>query len=184
LTILYPPQYFDPKHGSEKLVQLIFQPNPAKKMSRHPSYPLTISADKLLFRFVSTGSAGNIVKLVRYEAMPTGLWNLGFGDANEDESDFDDSIVTNNNDMRKVLQTVFKTILLFTDAYPNRKIYIEPVDKRRKLLYNRAFYETHEDVASIFLILAVAEGMSGAEKYDPQKEYDAFVLKRIHIVSQ
>ena len=98
-------------------------------MSRLQAYPIEYNKDKLKFCFVSIGLAGEIVKLVSYDYYHSSLWNLSFGDANDDQTDFDDTVISDNGDMRKVMQTIFQTSLIFTDEYPNRKIYSRLIEK-------------------------------------------------------
>jgi hypothetical protein len=155
-----------------------FTKTKATPMSRLQSYPLEISKDKLWYRFISIGEAGSIIKLVNYEYVRSSLWNLAFGDANSDQTDFDDTTITDNGDMRKVMQTVFQTSLIFTDEYPDRKIFIEPVDRKRRLLYNRIFQDKKEEIEKFFTIEGEILGQIDNEPYSAQKMYDAFTVTR------
>jgi hypothetical protein len=135
-------------------------------MSRLQFYPLEKSEDNLRYRFVSQGESADIVKLVIYEHYKDDLWNLAFGDANEDETEFDDTTISDNGDMRKVIRTIFETGVIFTDTYPNRNILIIPVDKQRQMLYNRVFSDKYEEI----------------EEDIPSKLYKAFLLTRKNFV--
>ena len=146
-------------------------------MGRLQAYPLEHSEDKLRYRFISKGESGHIVKLVRYEPMGERDWNLAFGDANSDESDFDDKIISNNGDMRQIIQTLFLTGLVFTEAYPNRRIFVEPVDAKRGLLYNRVFKDKQVEIEAFFYIKGKLPKRK-AEKYNPLKIYRSFILTR------
>ena len=55
--------------------------------------------------------------------------------------DWADNVVSDNNDLRKVLQTIANAVHLFFDHYPEDEIFIAPLDKQRKLLYNRIFQQ-------------------------------------------
>ena len=147
-------------------------------MSRLQAYPIEYGEDKLKFCFVSIGFAGEIVKLVSYDYYRSSLWNLSFGDANDDQTDFDYKVISDNGDMRKVMQTVFQTSLIFTDEYPNRKIYIEPVDRKRRVLYNRILQEKQTDIEQYFTIEGGFSNKIGNEPYNPLKMYDTFVVTR------
>jgi hypothetical protein len=144
-------------------------------MSRLRFYPIEISDDKLRYRFVSSGLSGDIVKLVSYENYESDLWNLAFGDANEDETDFDDKTISDNGDMRKVIRTIFETGLIFTNAYPKRNILIIPVDKQRQMLYNRVFKDKYEEIEEDFIIEGINFKISNTEKYTSSKIYRAFI---------
>jgi hypothetical protein len=147
-------------------------------MGRLQAYPIEHSEDKLYYRFVSKGAENDIVKIVTYEDMGTDEWNLAFGDANADETDFDDKIITNNQDMRRVIQTVFATGLIFSEAYPERKIQIKPVDRQRKLLYNRVFQDRHTAIEEFYTIYGVSFTDGAEELYDSRKIYDGFLLTK------
>lgn len=147
-------------------------------MGRLQAYPIECSADKLRYSFVSSGLAGEIVKLVSYDYYRLSLWNLSFGDANDDQTDFDDTVISDNGDMRKVMQTIFQTSLIFTDEYPNRKIYIEPVDRKRRVLYNRIFQEKQADIEQHFIIEGSFSHKIDNEPYNPLRIYDTFVVTR------
>jgi hypothetical protein len=147
-------------------------------MSRLQFYPLEISDDKLRYRFVSNGLTGDIIKLVSYENYEGDLWNLAFGDADEDETDFDDKTISDNGDMRKVIRTIFETGLIFTDTYPKRNILIIPVDKQHQMLYNRVFKDKYDEIETDFTIEGINSKISDTEKYAPSKIYRAFILTR------
>ncbi|MDQ6890418.1 MAG: hypothetical protein M3Z56_09115 [Bacteroidota bacterium] len=83
-------------------------------------YPLESSSDWIGFEFKSIGSKGIITKVVRYrEINVKGYYNLGFGDKDPQTGYISDLIVTNNNDSKKVLATVPRTLYIFTDHYPD-----------------------------------------------------------------
>jgi hypothetical protein len=146
-------------------------------MGRLQAYLLEHSEDKLRYRFISKGESSEIVKLVRYEPMGEGDWNLAFGDANADESDFDDTIISNNGDMRQIIQTIFLTGLIFTEAYPNRRVFVIPVDAQRGLLYNRVFKEKQAEIEAYFSIQGKMPNKK-AEAYNALKIYRSFILTR------
>jgi hypothetical protein len=147
-------------------------------MKKQEGYEFDFNEDNTKFRFISIGPAGAITKVVSYSIYGS-MWNLAFGDAVERVEDFSDVSITNNGDMRQVIQTVVNTAYIFTDTYPDRKIYIEPVDKKRKLLYNRIFQEKAEEITASFKVDGILLMEGKMESYRPEKNYDAFVLTRI-----
>ncbi len=147
-------------------------------MGRLQAYPIESSEDKLQYRFVSKGTEGDIVKIVVYEFMDIDKWNLAFGDANADESDFDDGVVSNNQDMRRVIQTIFDTGLMFSAAYPEGKIYIKPFDRKRKLLYNRVFKDQQTAIEEFYTIHGLFIAEDRTEIYDYREIYEGFVLTK------
>jgi hypothetical protein len=63
----------------------------------HPKYPV-FTDDPHLYLFFSEGPRGRITKAVIYSQMGENLFNLGFGDWNEELRELDDSIRSNNGD--------------------------------------------------------------------------------------
>ncbi|MBC7777588.1 MAG: hypothetical protein H7246_19295 [Phycisphaerae bacterium] len=130
--------------------------------------------NKTQFFFESTGLKGRVVKVVVFMRMEGNRWNVGFGDVREGR--VDDTSFTNNNDVRKVLSTVAKTIYQFSEIHPEKIIVIVPRDERRKHFYNAIFkryFSIASEVFDIFGILA-----EDRENYLPEKTYDSFELLR------
>jgi hypothetical protein len=146
-------------------------------MKKQEGYAYSIDEANTRYAFVSTGPKGDIVKVVLFEEIAQGFWNLSFGDLTID-GDFDDSIVTDNNDMRMVLQSIANIIHEFFDHHPDSEVYFEPVDKRRKLLYNRIFQERHEEILPVFNVSGVFKQPLRRVKYLHQTSYDCFIVKR------
>ena len=62
----------------------------------HPKYPL-FTDDPHLYLFISEGPRGRITKAVIYSQIGGNLFNLGFGDWNEELRKLDDSSRSNND---------------------------------------------------------------------------------------
>lgn len=76
-------------------------------------YDAFVSLDRLSYEFISIGPKGKIKKLVQYtliEDYEEVTYNCAFGDLNEKEGTINDSTVTDNGDMVKVIATVVETI--------------------------------------------------------------------------
>ena len=101
-----------------------------------------------------------------------GKWNLGFGDWRND--DVDDRVMTNNHDVVKVIGTVAKITYDFFKLYPDAVVVIEPVDEKRKKLYNVVFQRHYAVIDNDFQIMALKEEI--LEVYSPIKMYDRFEL--------
>ena len=72
----------------------------------YPYYALDL--DKHYY-FKSVGEKGSVYKIVALTLKGNGNWNLGFGDLIDNK--INDSIVTNNQDIRKVIGTVAKVAI-------------------------------------------------------------------------
>ena len=139
------------------------------------SYTYISFKRKTFHIFRSEGDNGSIPKMVIFSYAGKKLWNLGFGDLQPD-GDIDDSIVSNNNDLIKVISTVAKIAYEFSDKYPLRSIQIKPVDEKRRKLYNHVFRRNYNIINIDFEIIGV-NGRRG-EDYSPKKFYESFKLNR------
>jgi hypothetical protein len=101
-----------------------------------PKYQVSADDERFLYEFFSEGPRGCIKKTVIYSEIEDGLFNLAFGDWNEDLNKLDDSIRSNNGDRDKILATVASTAIDFTDRFPQAEIFTEgttPSFRRRQL---------------------------------------------------
>ncbi len=143
-------------------------------MKKREGYEFTFNEDKTEFQFESVGPKGTIAKIVRFSAVEQNLFSLAFGDMGSD--DFDDEIISDNGDMRKVVQTLVNIVHFFTVANPAIRIVIWPVDRKRKLLYNRIFQQFESEILEYYSIEGYSFNPRSKEVFDARKIYDAFVL--------
>ena len=137
-------------------------------------YPYIPTQQNTIFFFESIGNQGSIVKAVVFELTKTGKWNLGFGDLGGDYT-IDDKIISNNQDVFKVISTVAKIVYTFIETYSDRIILIVPVDDKRKILYNRVFQRHFKDIDKQFEVIGTIKEYD--EPYTTGKIYDEFTLK-------
>lgn len=145
-----------------------------------PRYLLTSGKNLKVFEFVSEGPMGNILKLIQFT--PTNLkdvYNLSFGDKNPDSGEIDDRIISNNNDVNKVLATVVASVFLFTDKYPGCWVYATGSTKSRTRLYRMGITKHLTAVKADFHLY----GESGEywEPFKKEKNYLGFAVKRKNI---
>jgi hypothetical protein len=129
--------------------------------------------DELLFAFKSEGVNGVILKVIIFTPLKKNKWNLAFGDWLN--NDVDDTIMTNNHDVVKVIGTVAKVTYAFFEKYPDAVVVIKPIDEKRKTLYNIVFKRHYQVIINNFQILARKKGHR-KEVYSPKKMYDSFEL--------
>ena len=131
---------------------------------------------KVQFKFTSTGKV-TIEKMVEFKRIGINRWNLGFGDVKGD--DWTDDVISNNNDWRKVLQTVANVVHHFFDRFPEDEVLILPLDHQRKLLYNRIFQQKWHEIDPLFIVKAVplSEIRPKFEDYTPLKLFNYFTRK-------
>lgn len=84
-----------------------------------PRYQYKTNNSFLDYEFISEGPKGRIKKIIRFTQISTTVFNIGFGDLDEETGEISDVAITNNNDSRKVLATVAATIHDFTIQYHN-----------------------------------------------------------------
>ena len=101
-------------------------------------------------------------------------WNLGFG--NWHKGKIDDAIISNNQDLIKVINTVAQIASDYLERYPQRCLELKPIDEKRKRLYNHVFRRHFKEIDSIFQIIGFVDNV--AEIYSIEKNYDNFELKR------
>jgi hypothetical protein len=133
------------------------------------------------FRFTSISDEKSIEKIIVFKRTAQNLWNLGFGDVQGD--DWADDIITNNNDLRTVLQTVANAVYDFCDTHPNSIILIMPLEHQRKLLYNRIFKLKWHEIEPFFIVKGVMTNSESSqlETFNPRKMFDYFVIaKKLH----
>jgi hypothetical protein len=128
--------------------------------------------DNLFFGFISNGINGEILKIVIFTPTKDGKWNLAFGDWRN--KDIDDKVMTNNHDVVKVIGTVAKVTYDFFKKYPEAVVVIDPVDEKRKKLYNVVFQRHHKVIANDFHIHA--QKGEQTELYSSTETYDRFEL--------
>jgi hypothetical protein len=127
-----------------------------------------LTTDKALYFFVSQGNQGTVVKAVTITKMGRNLWNLGFGDWDlSNLRNIQDSVVTNNNDLVRVITTVATIAFDYLETFPKRRLRIKPVDEKRERLYNHAFRRNYAKFTDKLDIKGSFEGKF--ESYSPEK---------------
>jgi hypothetical protein len=91
------------------------------------SYDYLTSKNKEQYFFESIGEQGSIIKVVLITHIEDDLWNLGFGDLNQGK--IDDSVVSNNQDIVKIMGTIAKIVYEYSKEFPYRRIKINPIDE-------------------------------------------------------
>jgi len=127
------------------------------------------------FIFISVGKNGKILKQVVFEEISIGIYNLGFGDRIDGQ--IEDSVISNNNDLLKIMNTVGAIIYDFFDLNPTCSIEITPVDEKRARLYHTIFKRRIQEINRIFVL----EGYDSSYQWSEFKvgmSYQRFKLKK------
>ena len=124
-----------------------------------PKYEFLTEGNAEIFKFTSEGPKGNIKKLVLYSKMlEEDIYNLAFGDYDEQSDFINDTIVTNNNDSKKILSTVASTLYVFTNKHPNVWVYVTGSNSARTRLYRIGISTNLEEILKDFEIFGLYKG--------------------------
>lgn len=142
---------------------------------RYPKYPL-VAKDPFLYHFVSEGPQGRIKKAIVYARIEDNLFNLAFGDWDEELQRINDSIRSNNKDRVKVLATVAFTALDFTNQFPGIQIFAEGSTTARTRLYQMGISDNLMEISEFFQVEGFING--DWELFRSGRNYEAFLIQR------
>ena len=143
---------------------------------KHPRYPVDASDEQHMYEFYSEGPMGRIRKVVLYEKIEGDLFNLGFGDWNEERQRTDDSNRSNNGDRNKVLATVASTALDFTNKFPDALIFVEGSTSARTRLYQMGIADNLLEINENFRVDGLLD--EDWEPFQRGRNYEAFLIRR------
>lgn len=131
-----------------------------------------------VFEFTSEGPKGSIKKMVQFTDTGTeNVYNLAFGDYNEETRSINDLVVTNNGDSLKVLATVASTVYAFTHKYPNAWIFATGSTNVRTRLYRMGITNNLVEIKEDFDVYAYT--LDGNwEDFVAGEDYEAFLITR------
>lgn len=147
-------------------------------------YDLTSSEDWLSYEFYSDGPKGEIKKVVQFTRLKNRLndiYNLGFGDFNEETGEVDDLTVSNNKDRDLILQTVASTVPYFFEKYPTAKVTFNGSTEARTRLYVMEITKRLGDIDGAFDIQGLKD--DGWESFRKNGRYKAILVTRRKIVN-
>ena len=142
------------------------------------SYPLEINEFEWSYKFYSEGPKGQIKKFVNFEKLVVdgNIYNLSFGDWDEQKNRLNDLAISNNNDRLKVLATVSKAVLDFTTRYPEAKVHARGSTPSRTRLYQMNIFSFFIEIDQLFDILGY-KNLSW-QPFKTNNNYDAFIVNR------
>ena len=143
----------------------------------NPKYLFESTASFTTYEFVSEGPKGRIRKLVSYaEFGDTGAYNLGFGDKLGDTDNFDDKVITDNGDSKKVLATVAATLYEFINKHPNALVFATGSTVARTRLYRIGISNALDDINKDFVVRGYFEGEW--EIFERNRDYSIFLITK------
>jgi len=145
----------------------------------HIRYPIESKPDHQSFEFDSLGSKGRIKKVVLYtqlKELNENIYNLSFGDWDESSQEINYEVNSNNGDGKMVLATVALTALEFSKHFPEAIIHIKGSTSSRTRLYQMGINSYFMEINELFHIIGFKN--SAWEIFEPNRNYEAFVIKR------
>ena len=143
-----------------------------------PRYEYSSEEELYYFEFISIGSKGKIKKIVQYSKLNIpNIYNLAFGDYDEEKDLINDSIITNNGDSRKVFATVVSTLYAFTAKYPDVWVFATGSNEVRTRLYRMGITTNLETLKQDFFVygLKIDETF---EEFIVGEDYLGFLVTR------
>jgi hypothetical protein len=138
-------------------------------------YPVLTGGDHVTYEFLSEGPKGTIKKVVVFQELDQGVFNLAFGDWDEIHQRIDDTTRSNNNDRDKVLATVASTVVDFIKHYPDAVIVAEGITPGKTRLYQMGINQHWKEARQIFDIRGSQNG--NWTTFKPGNNYEAFAVK-------
>ena len=150
-------------------------------------YKTESDIDNLIYTFESIGEKV-IKKIVEYSKLnsvyvglpiDTDVYNLAFGDWDNEINDYVDNIESKNGDMEKVLATVANTALKFWEEYPKAQIFFQGSlvpgeNPRRTRLYQMKLNQYFNEISETVTIKGYGE--NEWEDFKNNKNYIAFLI--------
>ncbi|SDH08817.1 hypothetical protein SAMN04487996_12849 [Dyadobacter soli] len=141
-------------------------------------YLLTRDENLSAYYFVSEGSKGRIQKGVFFQLVneEEQLYNLAFGDWNDDTGFLDDMVRTDNRDIQKVLNTVAIAVVDFMNENSNAKLIARGSTMPRTRLYRMNIARNLNEITEQFLVQGIKDGR--LEVFREDVNYEAFLLTK------
>lgn len=130
------------------------------------------------YEFFSEGPNGSIKKVVEYfrlQELEDEVFNLAFGDWNEERHRINDLSISNNADRDKVLATVAATVIDFMEDHPDAIIIAAGSTPARTRLYQMGIAKVFQEISRNFEIQGYIN--NSWRPFQKEVNYTAFLLK-------
>ena len=132
-----------------------------------------------VYSFTSEGPKGQVKKMIQYTDTGTeNVYNLAFGDYDEETKSINDLSITNNGDSLKVLATVASTIYAFIEKYPQALIFATGSTSVRTRLYRMGITNNLSEIKKDFKIYGLTITDNNWEEFIVGEDYEAFLITR------
>ncbi len=145
----------------------------------YPKYLYKSENHYKVYEFISEGKNGSIKKLVQYSETGTkNIYNLAFGDYNEENKSINDLTITNNGDSLKVLATVASTVYAFLENYPDSMIFATGSTSVRTRLYRMGITNNLSEISNDFNVYGLSIINQSWEDFIAGEDYEAFLINK------
>jgi hypothetical protein len=146
-------------------------------MGIYTGYAIEKIDSPVIFEFISEGPKGVIRKRVYYQKIDVDFYNLVLGDMDLETDTFNTTIVTDNQDTRKVLATVAETVKIFLNDNEEASIYAKGSTAARTRLYRIGISNYLDVIIEEFDIYGLLENNKW-DNYEKSKNYSAFLITK------
>ena len=140
-------------------------------------YELTAEKELMYFEFFSVGRKGRIKKIIEFsETNITDVYNLAFGDFDDEIKQVSDTVITDNGDGYKVLATVASSVYAFTTKRPDAWIFAIGSTEVRTRLYRMGLANNIKEISKDFYVYGLKNDQW--KEFEIGENYVAFLVKR------
>lgn len=104
------------------------------------------------------------------------IYNLGLADYDPTTGEIDDTIITDNGDMEKILATIFQIVLYYLSINPNHIVYFSGNSPSRTRLYRIAINHSLNELTVLVDVLGVINLQP--EPFTANRAYDGFLIRK------
>jgi len=145
------------------------------------SYDLDTKSNFLSFEFYSEGPKGKIKKVIQFRKLivpgaENDIYNLAFGDLNEEEGTIDDLVVSDNKDSEKVLATVATAVMSFMKENPDVWVFAQGSTHSRTRYYTMGITKHLTEIYGSFEIWGALSD-SEWELFRKNRPYKALLVR-------
>lgn len=151
----------------------------------YKGYLLSANADFTLFEFISTGSKGIIRKAIKYtQTLNQDVYNLGFGDivfSDDTTIEIDDSTLSNNGDLDKVIATIVASIYVFVGHHPKAYVLFGSSNNAKLRLYRMFLSRHYEEISQVFVVFGAIHNIEGRlinVPFDPSANVEGYFIRK------
>lgn len=141
-------------------------------------YPFIKHPKRYFYEFESAGPNGLITKVVEFSRLQwqeNEVYNLAFGDWNENAHFINDLVISNNADKDKVLATVAATVIEFMQEHPSAIIFAVGSTASRTRLYQMGIAKILNEINQFYEIQGYINDLW--EPFQRGVNYNAFLFK-------